>query len=141
MGARKSSVNRSAARQVEQRYRPTAAHEDDCPVPAGGGAGPRQPAVALGLARVYFELSMLDEAADQFQKIEVRAPDLPAIHAYLGAVFERRGQVPEAFEEYRRALRSTASFEWPHRCGACGTTSVRWVDRCPSCRRWNSLRP
>jgi len=97
--------------------------------------------VALGLARVYFELSMLDEAADQFQKIEVQAPDLAPIHAYLGAVFERRGQAQEAFEEYRRALRQTASFEWPHRCGACGTSCARWVARCPSCLRWNTLRP
>ncbi|MBI2524532.1 MAG: hypothetical protein HYV93_00985, partial [Candidatus Rokubacteria bacterium] len=52
-----------------------------------------------------------------------------------------RGQVPQAFEEYRRALRSTASFEWPHRCAGCGAASPRWGDRCPSCRRWNTLRP
>ncbi|MBI2527128.1 MAG: DUF1049 domain-containing protein, partial [Candidatus Rokubacteria bacterium] len=97
---------------------------------------PENLAVALGLARVYFELSMLDEAADQFQKIEVQAPDLPSLHAYLGTIFERRGQVPQAFEEYRRALRSTASFEWPHRCAGCGAASPRWGDRCPSCRRW-----
>ena len=50
-------------------------------------------ALALALGRVYFELEMLDEAAEQFEKIEVRVPDLPVIHAYLGAVFERRGQV------------------------------------------------
>ena len=102
---------------------------------------PENLAVALGLARVYFELSMLDEAADQFQKIEVQAPDLPSIHAYLGTIFERRGQVPQAFEEYRRALRSTASFEWPHRCAGCVAASPRWGDRCPSCRRWNTLGP
>ncbi len=35
---------------------------------------------------------MLDEAAEQFQKVEVRAPELPVVHAYLGAIFERRGQ-------------------------------------------------
>ena len=128
--------------RVEQRYRADGRPTKMIALYQQAAARvPDNLAVALGLARVYFELSMLDEAADQFQKIEVRAPDLPAIHAYLGAVFERRGQVPEAFEEYRRALRSTASFEWPHRCGACGTTSVRWVDRCPSCRRWNTLRP
>lgn len=97
-------------------------------------------AVALGLARVYFELSMLDEAADQLQKIEVRAPELPSIHAYLGAIFERRGQTQAAFGEYRRALGSTGGFEWPHRCGACGETSLRWLDRCPACLRWNTHR-
>lgn len=98
-------------------------------------------ALAFGLGRVYFELAMLDEAADQFQKIEVRAPDLPAIRAHLGAIFERHGQVREACEEYRRALALAGSFEWPHRCAACGSTHAKWIDRCPSCHRWNTSRP
>jgi lipopolysaccharide biosynthesis regulator YciM len=98
-------------------------------------------AAAFGLGRAYFELAMLDEAAEQFQKIEVQAPDLPAIHAYLGAIFERHGQIREAFEEYRRALRFPGSFEWPHRCAACSATQPSWFDRCPSCRRWNTSRP
>ncbi len=104
----------------------------------------RQPdnlALAFGLGRVYFELAMLDEAAEQFQKMEVRAPELPLIHAYLGAILERRGQFRDAMEEYRRALRSSDSVEWPHRCAACGAAHSRWVDRCPACRRWNTSRP
>jgi tetratricopeptide (TPR) repeat protein len=104
----------------------------------------RQPedlALAFGLGRVYFELAMLDEAAEQFQKMEVRAPDLPLIHAYLGAILERRGQFRDAMEEYRRALRLSDSVEWPHRCAECGASHSRWVDRCPLCRRWNTSRP
>lgn len=97
-------------------------------------------ALAVALGRVHFELSMLDEAAEQFEKVEVRAPDLPSVHAYLGAIFERRGQAREAFEEYRRALRLTSSFEWPYRCAACGASHAGWADRCPSCRQWNTLR-
>ncbi|HXJ82059.1 MAG TPA: tetratricopeptide repeat protein [Candidatus Methylomirabilis sp.] len=107
------------------------------------GAATRRPediAVAFGLGRAYFELAMLDEAAEQFQKLEVQTPDLSAIHAYLGAILERRGQIRDAFEEYRRALRFPDSFEWPHRCVACGATHPFWVDRCPSCRRWNTSR-
>jgi lipopolysaccharide biosynthesis regulator YciM len=98
-------------------------------------------ALAVALGRVYFELSMLDEAAEQFEKVEVRAPDLPSIHAFLGAIFERRGQAREAFEEYRRALGAAGSFEWPYRCTACGASRAGWADRCPSCRRLNTLRP
>jgi tetratricopeptide (TPR) repeat protein len=104
----------------------------------------RQPenlALAFGLGRVYFELAMLDEAAEQFQKMEVRAPELPLIHAYLGAILERRGQFRDAMEEYRRALRESDRIEWPHRCAACGAAHSRWVDRCPTCRRWNTSRP
>jgi len=98
-------------------------------------------ALAAALGRVYFELEMLDEAADQFEKLEVKAPDLPVVHAFLGAVFEKRGQTREAFDEYRRALRLGRGFDWPHRCTACATGVPTWQDRCPQCQRWNTLRP
>jgi tetratricopeptide (TPR) repeat protein len=101
---------------------------------------PEDLAIAFGLGRVYFELAMLDEAAEQFQKLEVRAPELPSIHAYLGAILERRGQVREAFEEYRRALRFPGGLEWLHHCEACGATQPSWIDRCSACRRWNTSR-
>jgi tetratricopeptide (TPR) repeat protein len=108
------------------------------------GASERAPdnlALAVGLGRVYFELEMLDEAADQFEKIEVRAPDMPIVHAFLGAVFERRGETREAFEEYRRALRLARAFDWPHECAECGAPGAAWDDRCPRCLRVNTLRP
>jgi len=78
---------------------------------------------------------------EQFEKIEVRAPDIPAIHAYLGAIFERRGRGAEAFEEYRRALHLTQSFDWPHTCSACEAMHAGWRDRCPACGRWSTSRP
>lgn len=102
---------------------------------------PQDLGLAFALGRVYFELEMLDEAADQFQKVEVRTPDFAPLHAYLGAIFERRGQGADAFQEYRRALTLTQSFEWPHRCSACGLAHARWQDRCPGCGRWNTSQP
>lgn len=105
------------------------------------GRSPHDLSLAFALGRVYFELEMLDEAAEQFQKIEVRAPDPPAIRAYLGAIFERRGQSAEAFEEYRRALHLTQSFEWPHACSGCQAAHRGWQDRCPACGRWNTSAP
>jgi tetratricopeptide (TPR) repeat protein len=101
---------------------------------------PENLAIAFGLGRIYFELAMLDEAAEQFQKLEVQAPDLASVHAYLGAIFERHGQLREACEEYRGALRFREGFEWPHRCVACGAVQPSWFDRCLSCRRWNTSR-
>jgi tetratricopeptide (TPR) repeat protein len=98
-------------------------------------------ALAVALGRVYFELEMLDEAAEQFERIEVRAPDLPAVHAYLGAIFERRGQTREAFTEYRQGLRLAHAFGPAYRCGACGATEPTWRDRCGACGRWNQFRP
>ena len=102
---------------------------------------PQDLGLAFALGRVYFELEMLDEAADQFQKVEVRTPDFAPLHAYLGAIFEHRGQGADAFQEYRRALTLTQSFEWPHRCSACGLAHARWQDRCPGCGRWNTSQP
>lgn len=102
---------------------------------------PQDLGLAFALGRVYFELEMLDEAADQFQKVEVRTPDFAPLHAYLGAIFERHGQGADAFQEYRRALTLTQSFEWPHRCSACGLAHARWQDRCPGCGRWNTSQP
>jgi lipopolysaccharide biosynthesis regulator YciM len=98
-------------------------------------------ALAVALGRVYFELEMLDEAAEQFQRVEVRAPHLPAVHAYLGAIFERRGQTREAFAEYRQGLRLAHAFEPAYRCSVCGATEPAWRDRCPACGRWNTCRP
>jgi lipopolysaccharide biosynthesis regulator YciM len=98
-------------------------------------------ALAVALGRVYLELEMLDEAADQLEKVEARAPDLPAVHAYLATVFERRGEWREACAEYRRVLQLGRVWDWPHRCDHCGSTVAGWQDRCPACRRWNSLRP
>ena len=103
------------------------AHPHDRALPERPRRAPDNLALAFGLGRVYFELAMLDEAAEQFEKMEVRAPDLPLIHAFLGAIFERRGQFRDAFEEYRRALRLSDSVQWPHRCGACGALHPRWV--------------
>ena len=102
---------------------------------------PDDRALAIALGRVLFELEMLDEAADHFEKIEARAPDLPAVHAFLGAIFERRGQTREAFDEYRRGLRLAHAFGAPHRCSACGAVAAMWQDRCAACGRWNTLRP
>ena len=102
---------------------------------------PESVPLAFALGRVYFELAMLDEAADLFQKAEVRAPNLPGLHAVLGAIFERRGQTAEAFGEYRRALTLDGAFDRPYRCAACGAEHGSWTDRCPSCRSWNTSRP
>ena len=108
---------------------------------AASARAPESVPLAFALGRVYFELAMLDEAADQFQKVEVREPNLPGLHAVLGAIFERRGQTAEAFEEYRRALTLSFAFDWPYRCSACGAEHGRWIDRCAACRGWNTSRP
>jgi lipopolysaccharide biosynthesis regulator YciM len=108
---------------------------------AAAERAPDNLALAVGLGRVYFELEMLDEAADQLEKVEVRAPDAPSVHAFLGATFERRGEDREAFAEYRRALHLARGFDWPHACTGCGAAAAAWDDRCPRCHRLNTVKP
>jgi lipopolysaccharide biosynthesis regulator YciM len=98
-------------------------------------------ALALALGRVYFELEMLDEAADHFEKLEMRARTVPAVHAFLGAVFEHQGRTRAALEEYRRALGLADLFSWPHRCRECGAQAATWESQCGRCGRWNALVP
>jgi len=94
--------------------------------------------VHLGL--VYAELSMLDEAAEQFERLAALAPEIGTFHAHLGSLLERRGKIPEALAEYGEALRSLGAFDLPCRCLECGAAAPRWVDRCERCGRWNTVR-
>ena len=86
---------------------------------------------------------MLDEAADQFEKLEVRAPDLPVVHAYLGAVFERRGETRDGVRRVPPRARASATPS----TGRIAAHGVRRRRRRPgrtaarSCQRWNTLRP
>ena len=102
---------------------------------------PEDLGLAVALGRVYLQLEMLDEAADQLERVEARAPGLPVVHAYLGEVFQRRGDAAAAFEEYRRALELAHALEWPHRCRACGATAPAWQERCAECGRLNTVAP
>ena len=93
------------------------------------------------LGQVYLDLSMLDEATEQFERLAALAPEIGTFHAYLGSLLERRGKLTEALVEYRQALKTRGVFDLPHRCGECGNPFPGWVDRCDRCGRWNSIQP
>src|SRR5260370_34940653 len=93
---------------------------------------PESVPLAFALGRVYFELAMLDEAADQFQKVEVSEPNLPGLHAVLGTIFERRGRTPEAFEEYRRPPPPPRPLHLPFPPAASRADNGPVADRAPA---------
>ena len=101
---------------------------------------PDDPTLTFYLGQVYLELSMLDEATEQFERLAALAPGIATFHAHLGSLLERRGKIAEAVSEYSEALRIRGVFELPHRCGECGTFSAGWADRCDRCGSWNSVR-
>lgn len=100
---------------------------------------PGDVALNFHLARVYYQLGMLDEAADQFQKVEVQAPALPAVHGYLALIAAERGEPGAMLAEARRALEEAGALALPFRCQACQAVEAGWADRCPACGRWNVL--
>ena len=102
---------------------------------------PDDPTLTFYLGQVYLELSMLDEATEQFERLAALAPNVATFHAYLGSLLERRGEITEALVEYRQALRTRGAFDLPHRCEECGNVSGGWADRCERCGRWNSVQP
>jgi len=102
---------------------------------------PDDPTLTFYLGQVYLDLSMLDEATEQFERLAALAPEIGTFHAYLGSLLERRGKLTEALVEYRQALKIRGVFDLPHRCGECGNRFPGWVDRCERCGRWNSIQP
>lgn len=94
----------------------------------------------FNLGRVYYELEMIDEAADQFQRLEIRAPNFPGVHAFLGGVLEKRNQYANAMDEYRKALKMASVAEIPYSCSKCGNTTLGWKDKCEACGKWDSYK-
>ncbi|HWI18545.1 MAG TPA: tetratricopeptide repeat protein [Vicinamibacterales bacterium] len=56
------------------------------------------------LGRALIELERLDEAESELRLVLKSAPDNLAANRALAEVFQRRGQLPEALAQYRKAL-------------------------------------
>ncbi len=102
---------------------------------------PDDPTLNFYLGQVYLELSMLDEAMEQFERLAALSPEIGTFHAYLGSLLERRGKIADALAEYSQSLRIGRVFDLPHRCEECATLFAGWTDRCERCGRWNSIQP
>jgi tetratricopeptide (TPR) repeat protein len=95
------------------------------------------PRFALG--KLYRRLEMLDEALDQFERVQEQAPESPTLHYYLGNIHERKGNFQVASSEYRKVIKSSQILKVQYVCSACGEKYADWIERCRKCGKWNVI--
>lgn len=71
-----------------------------------------QPELAMALARLQVERGDIDAAVATLERSQSAAPERADYHAFMAALLQRKGRHPEAIEQYRQALRLTASAAW-----------------------------
>jgi lipopolysaccharide biosynthesis regulator YciM len=91
------------------------------------------------LGKLYFRLEMLDDAYTVLSSLTGRASYAPTLHYLLGRIHERRGQHPEANEEYRHVIKEMDLVQLEYVCQACSETVMEWTDRCPECGDWQTI--
>ncbi len=87
--------------------------------------------------KLCLRLEMIDEALDQFERLESAGAHFPELSVLKGEAHHRRKNLDAAVQEFRKAVR----IEGLHYiCGACSADSYRWEARCATCHEWNTLR-
>jgi tetratricopeptide (TPR) repeat protein len=99
----------------------------------------KDPGLQFFLAKLYYRLEMIDYAQDTLNSIDVSAFDCPDLHVLRGSVHERRAELQEAIEEFKKALNAEKPLLVPFCCQKCSYTSNDWSGRCPDCKNWNTF--
>ncbi|TYO96621.1 lipopolysaccharide biosynthesis regulator YciM [Geothermobacter ehrlichii] len=93
----------------------------------------------LFFGKFCLRLEMVDEAIEQLQTVENAGVESSQLNFLLGEAYRRRDRLPEAIEEYQRALGTNKHLRLGYVCDNCGTPSEEWHSRCDSCSTWGSL--
>ncbi len=104
---------------------------------------PGEPELQFILAKLYYRLEMLDDAREQFARVDTGGLVYPDLHKLLGKIHLRREEFAEAAEEFQKtiqALQLSTGPVVPYCCSNCGTTADEWAGRCFSCGAWNTLK-
>ena len=95
---------------------------------AGGGCGGCHPSLD----------AVIDEALDEFKKLESTVPEASPVHLFLASIHERRGETDLAFQEYSRAFEQEKFSFFGYRCDYCKRVAAEWGGTCPGCGRRNT---
>jgi tetratricopeptide (TPR) repeat protein len=99
---------------------------------------PDDPLLAFLLGMLYFRLEMIDEALNEFKKLESAVPEASPVHLFLASIHERRGETDLAFQEYGRAFEQEKFSFFGYRCDYCKQVASEWAGTCPGCGRRNT---
>ncbi len=83
------------------------------------------------------KLEMVDEALEQFDRVESGGVQFVELSVLRGEAFHRRKNLDAAVQEFRKAVRIEGL---RYVCRRCGASTQRWEARCASCGDWDALR-
>jgi tetratricopeptide (TPR) repeat protein len=91
--------------QLAEEYRRAEAYDEAVGIArAGLQYHPDYLSARVTLGRALLELERLDEAETELTQVLKSAPDNLAANRALAEVFQKRGQLPQALSQYRKAL-------------------------------------
>ena len=101
---------------------------------------PKNPLLALQLAKLYYRLEMIDDAFEILSETDAAGSAAPDWHRLLGQLHLRREAPELAVQEFLQALRWIGEQARPYRCAACGHGASRWTARCSRCGAWDRIQ-
>jgi len=117
------TMNRVAEAEAEQR-------KFDAFLPFIGGSG---------IAQHFYYTGQYDQALDAInRKLETR-PDAPGLHEWLGLVYEQQGRMPEAIEEFQKAISISEGIDGVGSLGHAYAVSGKLGDAENTLRKFDEL--
>ena len=102
--------------------------------------GSRAIAARILLARLYYRLELIDEAAELLEELSHQVVESPVVSFYLAKTWHRRGRADDAYALLKDTIRMGGYLDHRFRCEECHTLHGEHSSRCGSCGRWGTLR-
>ncbi|GAB4176819.1 MAG: tetratricopeptide repeat protein [Geothermobacteraceae bacterium] len=100
---------------------------------------PEDMMLRLFFGKFCLRLEMVDEAIDQLYTVESAGVESSQLHFLLGEAYRRRDRLPEAIDEYQKALGTNPHLRLGYVCDQCGASASEWQSRCDACGSWGSF--
>jgi lipopolysaccharide biosynthesis regulator YciM len=102
---------------------------------SGGGQMPR-----FFLAQLFSRLEMVDEAWKQIMELRDEIAESPTLDYYLARTHERRAELGEACDLYRKVIKDTGGLDLIYHCNGCDATIRGYQSFCSNCRTWDTFK-
>ncbi|MCE5312308.1 MAG: tetratricopeptide repeat protein [Nitrospiraceae bacterium] len=92
------------------------------------------------LGKFYYRVEMIEDALDMLNSIDAGMVSTPEFYGLRGELYNKRNQIANALNDFRKASEFRKNLRLPYCCPACGSISADWAGRCPTCHKWNTFR-